>query len=46
MSCIYCIEYRGLNEPCNKGLLVENLSESFNCDYYQYNQELKVNSDD
>ena len=41
MSCIYCKEYKGLQEPCNKGITVQTLSESINCEYYQYNGEVK-----
>ena len=41
MSCIYCTCYNGLNEPCQKGITVQNLSESFDCEYYQYNGECK-----
>ena len=40
MSCIYCIYYEGLREPCKKGMTVQTLSESINCEHYQYNQEL------
>ena len=41
MSCGFCKEYKGLNEPCNRGITVQNLSESFNCEYYNYNGEVK-----
>ncbi len=41
MSCVYCSEYQGLKKPCNKGKTIETLSESFNCEYYQYNQGVK-----
>ena len=40
MSCGFCEHYKGLNEPCQKGITVQNLSESFNCEYYCYNGEL------
>ena len=40
MSCIYCIHYKGLNEPCNRGMTVLNLNESLTCEHYKYNQEL------
>ncbi len=39
MSCLFCKEYHGLKEPCRKGIMVQNLSESFNCEYYEYNGE-------
>ena len=40
MSCMFCTEYKGIGEPCNRGITVQNLSESFNCEYYKYNGEL------
>ena len=41
MSCKFCEHYKGLDEPCNRGITVQNLSESFNCEYYTYNGEVK-----
>lgn len=46
MSCVFCKEYHGLNEPCNRGITVQNLSESFNCEYYEYNEGLNDNKSD
>ncbi|MBR3213136.1 MAG: hypothetical protein IKF79_01355 [Methanosphaera sp.] len=40
MSCAFCKEYQGLKTPCKQGITVQNLSESFSCDYYTYNGEL------
>ena len=45
MSCIYCIHYQGLHESCLKGITVQNLSESFNCEYYTYDGKVKVCED-
>lgn len=45
MSCFVCTEYNGLKEPCNKGICIQNGSESFNCNYYQYNQQLIIGDD-
>ena len=42
MSCIYCTNYQGLNKPCYKGIHVETLSESFNCEYYTYDGSCKA----
>ena len=39
MSCLFCKEYQGLKEPCNRGITVQNLIESFNFEYYEYNGE-------
>jgi hypothetical protein len=41
MSCLFCVEYRGLKEPCTKGITIENLSESFDCEFYKYNGRVK-----
>ena len=41
MSCLFCKEYRGLKEPCTKGITIENLSESFDCEFYKYNGRVK-----
>lgn len=46
MSCIFCIEYEGLNKVCKQGTIVKNLSESFSCEYYEYNGELNDNKSD
>ena len=46
MSCVFCKEYQGLREPCNRGITVQNLSESFNCEYYEYNGGLNDNKSD
>ncbi len=46
MSCVFCKEYQGLKEPCNRGITVQNLSESFNCEYYEYNGGLNDNKSD
>lgn len=40
MNCIYCEYYRKIGCPCQKGITVQNLSESFNCPHYNYNGEL------
>ena len=45
MSCIFCINYKGLQEPCKKGITVETSYESFNCKFYEYNGELKYESE-
>ena len=46
MSCQMCVHYCGLQYYCTSGHLVHDASISIACDDYQYNQELKVNSDD
>ena len=43
MSCVFCTEYKGLKRLCRKWIFVENLSESFDCEHYNYNQEVKAN---
>ena len=43
MSCIFCKEYRGIHEPCNRGITVQTLSESIDCEYYEYNGECVKN---
>lgn len=42
MSCVYCKHYKGLQKKCEKGVEIKNLSESFNCENYQYNQKVKA----
>ena len=42
MSCVFCKRYCGLNHWCSARILVRTLSESFGCDYYHYNGEVKV----
>jgi hypothetical protein len=44
MSCMFCKFYEGLNEYCLRGLMVESGNESFDCNYYEYNGELKHES--
>ena len=34
MSCIYCTNYQGRDEPCIKGVTVKTLNESIDCEYY------------
>ena len=46
MSCQLCEYYVGLNYYCLQGHHVHDAHLSIACDDYQYNQELKVNSDD
>ena len=41
MSCVFCTYYVKLKHECRKGRFVENLSESFDCEHYTYNGELK-----
>ena len=41
MSCIFGKNYESLNKPCLKGIMIKSGSESFNCDFYRYNGELK-----
>ena len=41
MSCVFCENYKGLGEPCNRGMTVQTLSESIDCEYYEYNGECK-----
>ena len=41
MSCIFCVNYKKINEYCEKGILIENTYESFDCKFYSYNGELK-----
>ena len=40
MSCKFCVHYKKLGCPCDKGITVQNLSESFNCEHYTYNGDL------
>lgn len=40
MSCIYCTNYQGHDEPCDKGIIVQTLNESIDCEYYD-NEWLK-----
>lgn len=46
MSCLFCIYYQGLEEPCSKGMTVINLSESLTCEHYTYNQRLLYDKSD
>lgn len=41
MSCVFCKNYQGLNCSCTIGTLIQTLSESFDCDKYEYNGECK-----
>jgi len=41
MSCVYCKHYQGLKKKCRKGKLIKNLSESFDCQDYKYDQKVK-----
>ena len=46
MSCQLCVYYVGLKVYCLRAHYVNDAHISIACDDYQYNQELKVNSDD
>ena len=41
MSCIFCKSYCGAELYCLKGEYVRTTYESFNCEYYEYNGEVK-----
>ena len=45
MSCIFCKSYKGLQKNCKHGVKVKNSYESFNCKFYEYNGELKYESE-
>ena len=45
MSCVFCEYYKELKTECRKGRFVENLSESFDCEYYDYNGRLTINEE-
>ena len=42
MSCIYCTNYQGRDEPCIKGVTVKTLNESIDCEDYTYDGSCKV----
>ena len=42
MSCIYCTNYQGRDEPCFKGVTVQTLNESIDCEDYCYDGSCKV----
>ena len=42
MSCIYCTNYQGRDEPCYKGVTVQTLNESIDCEDYCYDGSCKV----
>ena len=42
MSCMFCNNFKGLNKECLKGVMIETSYESFDCDYYDYNKELRI----
>ena len=39
MSCFFCRYYNGLFKECGKNVIVNNLSESFDCRYYDKNSD-------
>ena len=46
MSCVFCKRYSGLKHWCSARILVNTLSESFACGYYEYNGDLNDNNSD
>ena len=40
MFCLFCVEYNGLDKPCNKGIRVTNIQDTMECQDYKYNGEV------
>ena len=39
MSCVFCKYYNGLFLDCDKGTMIRNLSESFDCNDFVVNDD-------
>ncbi len=40
MSCLFCSNYNGLQEPCSKGVTIKTTMEDMDCKHYEYNKGL------
>ena len=42
MFCLFCREYKGLDNRCGKDKDIHDIIEVIECPYYQYNGDVKI----